>query len=496
MLSAVHAINRFAHYKPQAVALEGDHHVFSYASLRSEIETLSCRLGKLGLERLGILMDNSPAWIIADLAASSRNIVIVPLPDFFTDAQLEHVIREVALDGILTDRASRIAPLISGGKLRPLSRISGKDVWVVTLPKGSAPQFFQGTIKITFTSGTTGEPKGVCLSEEATNKVTDSLAQLITPTDNDKHLCLLPLSILLENIAGVYVALCRGVACSIPSLPNIGVLGASGLDSVRMVSAIAASGATSIITIPQMLQALVETAERGMSLPVLRFIAVGGAPVASDLLERAAALGLPVYEGYGLSECASVVAVNSPSASRRGSVGRPLPHVRVRFAADGEIVVSGNRFLGYLGDAEAVTPQSSFATGDVGFLDGDGYMFITGRKKNMFITSFGRNVSPEWVERELTVQSAIAQAVVFGEGRPWGTAVIVPQPAAAREDVDLAINAANSRLPDYARVGGWLYADEPFSVCNAQYTATGRPRRDEIWRRYASRIDEVYRAAV
>lgn len=494
MLSALRAVERFAKEKPKAVALEGDGFSYSYASLKTEIENLSRRFALLGVRRLGICMDNSPAWVIADLAASMQHVVVVPLPGFFTESQLDHVIREAGLDGIVTDRAGCIAPLFAVPKMRPLARISGKDVWMITLSNTKTPRYSPQTSKITFTSGTTGQPKGVCLSREAVDRVTDSLADLITPTAQDKHLCLLPLSILLENIAGVYVALLRGVPCMVPSLPSVGVVGASGLDPLKLVNAIEQSGATSIITIPQIAQALVEAAECGKRFAALRFIAVGGAPVAKDLLERAAALGLPVYEGYGLSECASVVAVNSPAAARRGSVGKPLPHVSVRFAADGEILVSGNKFLGYLGDDAAGGVPGHLATGDIGYLDRDGYLYITGRKKNMFITSFGRNVAPEWVERELTVQPSIAQAVVFGEARPWNTAVIVPRSAATLQEVELAVKSANARLPDYARIGSWFFADEPFSVGNAQYTATGRPRREEIWRQYGARIDDQYRA--
>ncbi len=494
MLLALRAVQRFAREKPKAVALEGGSHVYSYSSLLTEVENLARRFASIGVKRIGLLMDNSPAWVIADLAASLQHVVVVPLPEFFTDAQLDHVIREAALEGIVTDRAARVAPLIAAAKLRPLARISGRDVWMVTLAKVAAPGLDAQTAKVTFTSGTTGQPKGVCLSEEAINRVTDSLMRLMAPVEQDKHLCLLPLSILLENIAGVYVALCRGVPCVVRSLLEMGVIGASGVDSQRLVDAILDSGATSIITLPQMLQALVETAERGATLPPLRFIAVGGAPVAKDLLDRAAKLKLPVYEGYGLSECASVVAVNSPSAIRRGSVGKPLAHVGIRFGSDGEILISGNRFLGYLGDDAASGAQAFFASGDIGYLDRDGYLYITGRKKNMFITSFGRNVAPEWVERELIVHSAIAQAVVFGEGRPWNTAIVVPRATASREDVAAAIESANSHLPDYARVGAWVFADEPFSVANFEYTSTGRPRREAIWRRYAARVDDQYRA--
>ncbi len=119
-----------------------------------------------------------------------------------------------------------------------------------------------------------------------------------------------------------------------------------------VVGALQESEATTAILLPQLLQALVGAGEAGaVRFTRLRFLAVGGAPVAPRLLERARTLCLPVFEGYGLSECASVVALNGPGAERAGSVGRPLPHARVRIAADGEILVAGALFSGYLGDA-------------------------------------------------------------------------------------------------------------------------------------------------
>jgi long-subunit acyl-CoA synthetase (AMP-forming) len=224
--------------------------------------------------------------------------------------------------------------------------------------------------------------------------------------------------------------------------------------------------------------------------PALRFLAVGGASVSVALLERAARAGLPVYEGYGLSECTSVVAVNTATASRLGSVGRVLPHAQVRIADDGEIHVRGATLLGLAGSAPC--PQGWFATGDLGHLDRDRFLFVTGRKKNVFITSYGRNVSPEWVESELTSCGTIEQAWVHGEGRPWNCAVITPQSDATPEEIDAAVTAANGRLPEYARVEHWVRAREPFSAANGELTANGRPRRSVLLEHYRDLINELY----
>jgi long-subunit acyl-CoA synthetase (AMP-forming) len=211
--------------------------------------------------------------------------------------------------------------------------------------------------------------------------------------------------------------------------------------------------------------------------------------VSPALLARADRLGLPVYEGYGLTECASVVALNTPAARRTGSVGRPLPHADVTIDAHGEIHVAGAAVGGYVGGEQA---PRTVATGDLGYFDTDGFLYVSGRRKNMFITSFGRNVSPEWVETELCEERAIAQAAVFGDARPWNVAVIVPAPQAERSEVGAAIEAANRRLPDYARVGDWIVAARPFTAGTGELTPNGRNRRAAIWTRYRGELDALY----
>jgi long-subunit acyl-CoA synthetase (AMP-forming) len=259
-----------------------------------------------------------------------------------------------------------------------------------------------------------------------------------------------------------------------------------------MLGALIETRASTTILTPQLLHALVAAIEMGHPAPTtLRFIALGGAPVAARLLQRALALGMPVFEGYGLSECASVVSLNTEAAYCMGSVGKPLPHAQLRFADDGEILVSGATLLGYTGE-EPVAAGEFWHTGDIGHLDAQGFLHLTGRKKNIFITAFGRNVSPEWVERELTLHPAIAQAAVFGEARPWNVAVIVPRSVAAIPAIAQAIADTNRLLPDYAQIKHWLPASSPFSPQNGQMTPNGRLKRDAIWTHYQREIEAMY----
>lgn len=321
----------------------------------------------------------------------------------------------------------------------------------------------------------------------------ESLRVASVASSNDRHLCILPLATLLENIGGIYTPLLAGATICVPPLASIGVSGSSGLDTSRLIAALNRWQATSAIMVPQMLRALVAAGDAGVALPLkLRYLAVGGAPVALRLLHDAEVLGLPVYEGYGLSECASVVAVNRPRVRRIGSIGKPLPHVRVDFAADGEILIRGIAWRGYLGEQTSSRSDNTIATGDLGFLDEDGFLHITGRKKNIFITSFGRNIAPEWVEDELTSRHPILQAAIFGEARPFNTAVIVPHPTATSRSVEAALDGANEHLPDYARVRAWIPAREPFTLGNGMSTPNGRLRRSCIFNAYADQIDALY----
>jgi len=155
----------------------------------------------------------------------------------------------------------------------------------------------------------------------------------------------------------------------------------------------------------------------------------------------------------------------------------------------------GSLFSGYLGEPGADPgggPLEEWATGDLGYLDPDGYLYLTGRKRHVFITSFGRNVAPEWVECELQAQPAIAQSAVFGEARPFNVAVIVPRPGCTPAAVERAVTAANAGLPDYARVRRYLLAAQSFSITNGMLTGTGRVRREQVGQQYRQAFEALY----
>lgn len=465
--------------------LSGDAFAARAARLSSVLRAASPSIGVLGL-----LADNGLDWLVVDRAAAAARIPVVPLPPFFTPAQVAHALAASGADALITPDAAtgealgyhHAAPLAATALV--LHRRSIPD----------PPSLPPGTAKVTFTSGTTGAPKGVCLDDALQWRVAESIADALRDVPIERHLCLLPLPVLLENVAGVYAPLVRGATACVPPVRRGGLAGASGFDPVACFEAIAAFDAHSVILLPQMLLALTMAAEQGLAVPAsLRFAAVGGAKVAPSLVARARAAGLPAFEGYGLSECASVVALNVPRADEVGSVGRVLPHVRLEVDAAGEVVVRGASFLGYAGGParDAAVP---LGTGDLGRVDERGFLHIEGRRNDTLITSYGRNVAPAWPEAELAAEGAVGQAAVLGEARPVLCAVLVPR-AAGLSDATLAaaVAAANERLPDYARIGAWLRADEPFTSANGLATANGRVRRDAVLARYGGRLDSLYR---
>jgi long-subunit acyl-CoA synthetase (AMP-forming) len=218
--------------------------------------------------------------------------------------------------------------------------------------------------------------------------------------------------------------------------------------------------------------------------------------VSGELLGRAAAAGLPIFEGYGLSECASVVCLNTPDAAHRGSVGKPLPHSVVSVDENGEIHVAGAVMSGYVG-GQPHAPDAAIATGDLGEIDPDGFVYVRGRRKNLIINSYGRNLSPEWIESELAQESAIGQAVVFGEARERLVALIAPlHPGVSETVIAECVARANARLPAYARVARFLMLDERPSVANGLATGNGRPRRRQIQERFAPIIDRLQEESI
>ncbi|TDF82635.1 AMP-binding protein [Pseudomonas sp. H9] len=473
-------LRRHAEEKPHDLALWGDTLTLDYAALYGHVRQRQLRLREERVQVIALALDNGIEAVLWDLAALFEGLACVTLPPFFNPAQRAHCLHQSQAQRVIAD------PELDD-ELHDAGFEKRGEYWCRSY---SEPQRMPvGTAKLTFTSGTTGTPKGVCLSADSLLRVARELDQASKPARPQHHLALLPLAILLENL-GCYAALYAGATLSVPSQKALGILGASGVEASRLLGCLAQRAPHSLILVPQLLLMLVSAGEHNAFNPQsVRFAAVGGARVSRGLLHRAERIGLPVYEGYGLSECASVVCLNRPGTQRPGSVGRPLPHVQVRLAADGEVLVKGAQLLGYLGEPAYVGEW--WPTGDLGEIDQDGFLYLNGRKKHQFVTSYGRNVNPEWIEAELTQRQPIAQAFVYGEAMPYNHALLWPHhPECSNEQLATAVAQANQTLPDYARVQRWTRLSQPFTSANGLLTANGRPRREAIVAQYHRLLTE------
>ncbi|WP_428419683.1 AMP-binding protein [Methylibium sp.] len=437
-----------------------------------------------GVRVLATLLDNGAPWLIADAAAARAGVVHVPLPGFFTPQQVQHALGAAGVDTLWTVPAAAAGFAGSRPETLPLGD-TAEAIASLRLPALPVP-LPAGTTKITFTSGTTGTPKGVCLGQDAMQRVARAIGDATAGLQITRHLSALPFAVLLENIAGVLAPRLRGATCIALPLAAVGLQGSSRFDPALLQAAVEAHQPHSLILLPQMLRAWAMwlRAANRRAPTSLRLVAVGGAAVGASLLQSARAVDIPAFEGYGLSEGASVQTLNLPGADRPGSAGRPLPHARVRIAADGEIEVAGSLFLGYLGSS--TPPPAWWPSGDLGEIDADGFLHVRGRKKQVLVTAYGRNVSPEWVETALQGAGVgglppIGQAVVFGDGQPALSAVLWPLRADLPDTVlQAAVDAANAALPDYAQVRRWVRARAAFDAGTGLATANGRPQRAAI----------------
>lgn len=467
---------------PQQPVLKGADGTWTAAAACEALHVLRQRLD--GARVVAVLADNGPPWALAELACADAGCVHLPLPAFFTTDQLRHALDTAGTDTVLTDQPERIEALglgfLRNGEWRGLHWL-GRDVVPPALPIG--------TRKVSFTSGSTGAPKGVCLSADGLRETASGVLARLYDLPLERHLAVLPLALLLENVAGLHAPLLRGIPVHLPPLAAIGWRGGAGFDPAALDRSVREADASSLILVPELLKAwstwLAATGQQAPSS--LRFVAVGGARVAPELIGQARALGIPVYQGYGLTEAGSVVCLNRPGDDGDGC-GAPLGHVSLR-CADGEVRVRTHAFLGYVNSPR--TARQEFSTGDLGHLDVRGHLHLDGRRSNLLVTSYGRNISPEWIESALLADPRLLQAVVVGDARPALAALLVPAPGVDSAALDALVAHINVGLPDYARIRHWAVVP-PFTAANGLATGNGRPRRARIAAAHASLLATLY----
>lgn len=468
--------------------LHGSRLSLSLRDACSYAEKLAGILTELEISTLALYAENSPEWLVVDLACQIADVCLIPIPTFFSRQQIQHCLDQAACFHLLTDQPQTLADRISQIEYMETETITSFSL-LYRRATDEAANMPQGTGKITFTSGSTGEPKGVCLSHTSQAQVAQSLGQMVN-MPNTRHLCLLPLSTLLENVAGAYTAMLGNSDLYLPDSHELGFSG-THLNMEKLLNSIEHYQPNTLILVPELLKTLISACSNGWQPPSsLQFIAVGGGKVAAESIYQARAFGLPVYEGYGLSECCSVVSLNTPAHDQPGSAGCLLPHL-TSTVIDDELCIAGNPFLGYLNEPASWHPQQ-VCTGDLGRLDNNHYLHIHGRSKNLLISSFGRNISPEWVESTLMMHSPLQQAVVVGDKQPFCSALIFADSHISDADIQQMINHSNEQLPAYAQLKRWRRLPEKMTFSKGLWTANGRPKRQAINQHYQHIIEQIY----
>jgi long-chain acyl-CoA synthetase len=459
---------------------------------------------------------------------------------------LEHVI---LFDGTAEDAIT----------LAELRRLSA-DVPVAAVRDSMARTAPEDLATIVYTSGTTGGPKGCMLSHASLLATTQMYADQLQLDATHSVYQFLPLAHVLARVAQAVVIRVGARACfwggdpariidelsdfaptHFPAVPRIyekvhgTVLGriadgpsyrrrlfgwalASGMHAraqLRRGQPLSVRGKLEY----RLADRLVLAKVRAVFGPRVQLGLVGAAPVAHELLEFFDACGVLVLEGYGLSETCAAGTLNTPGAVRFGRVGRALPGTEVALAADAEILIRGpHLFHGYYNDpaatAEAVTPDGWLRTGDLGEIDDDGFVAITGRKKDLIITSSGKNITPVNIESELRETRYITEAVVFGDNRPYLVAMLtldrdealkladrlgIPgDPATIAHDPGVAaeirreVDTVNAKLARIEQVKRFAVLDHDLSQANGELTPTLKVKRALVYDRYAEVFAGLY----
>ena len=443
MAKVIEALVRLAQTYPMRVAFEDDQGSISYGGLAARVAGAFAEL-KNGQGPIGLMAENSIDWVVADLAITATGRRFIPLPPFFSDEQLAHIVSDGDLHEILSDDHN-IARARAFAKVESVPRSLAPAERLLDAMPGN---------RVIYTSGSTGKPKGVQLGDGQIDFISQALAEAISATQADRYLSLLPFPLLLEELCGIHVPILVGGSSAIRRTV-VAACAAGDLDAIRLAYEEVQPSVS--VLVPELLRAWVGALLLGghKAPESLRVIAVGGAPVPPQVLEAAKSVGIPCLEGYGLSECGSVVAVNRPGDAVAGSVGKPLPGIQVEIV-DGEIVVDAPSVMdGYLGQP---AQHGRWRTGDLGHFDGNGNLVVEGRKDAMLVTGFGRNVQPEWIEASFQGDARIARAVLAGHGQAFPTLILVPGPfagdffeAATPTDIFDMLDDICATAPVYAR---------------------------------------------
>jgi len=418
---------------------------------------------------------------------------------------------------------------------------------------------------IVYTSGTTGLPKGVMLLHRNLFSVLDSLSTLTDFNENDIALSFLPLAHVYERVGGQFLTIFLGIpfayAESMEQVANnlqevkptvlnavprfyekvyarvwgqIRQMPPAQQGFVRWAISLgkrackqkmaAPGGDTSLLD--QLYRAELRIADRLVFRKIrerfggrLRMMTSGAAPLANDVHLFFEALGMPIVEGYGLTETSAPLSCNTPKDNKFKTVGKPLPGVEVKLAPDGELLVRGsNVFAGYYKNEEATKQAFEdgwFKTGDIAKIDDDGYIYITDRKKDIIITAGGKHVAPQFIENLFKDETLITHVLAYGDRRKYITALITLNPEAlesfakeksiktkdgvaltqdptVRKEIDRLVHEKNQNLARFQRIKKFVILDTEFSIESNELTPTLKVKRKVVTEKYQKLLDEMY----
>jgi long-chain acyl-CoA synthetase len=551
--------------------------VYTVKEFERATRECAARLAAAGLEagdRLALFAENRPEWHVVDFACHLLGAVSVPLYATLLSDDVQYIVRDSGAKMLLVSGKDRARTALGAMRSLPEVRVVGIDAGLaeglsclddLPLPskrkRKEAPLLGPGDLaSIIYTSGTTGEPKGVMLSHSNFVSQLQAVKDAYPISEHDISMSFLPLSHVFERTVD-YVFFYFGVQInyveSIERVPvqlteirptiMVSVPRLYERSYIRIISKIRAeSGAKRRLfewglrvgrrvreaewrggRAARLTRGQYTLAKARIFSKVterlggrLRFSISGGAPLAREVAEFFDIIGLPILQGYGLTETSPVVAANRLDANRIGSVGQVLSGVEVRIADDGEILVRGpNTMVGYWNKPEATAEVTDaegwFHTGDVGYLDNAGFLYITDRKKDIIVTSGGKNVAPQPIEGRLGATPYITQAVVIGDRYPYLTALIVPnfenlqahfeakgvrvpekEAMAGHADthalIGEAVKAVNADLAAHERIRQFSLLNRDFSLEDGELTPTMKVRRKIVNERYRETIDGMY----
>jgi long-chain acyl-CoA synthetase len=551
-LSAMHrrTVDRLGPRSAMAFKHAGLYRLITWLDYRQRADEVASGIIELGIvpgDRVGIISENRPEWLFSDIGMLAAGVVTVPMHAPLSPKQVEYELHHSDSRGVFVSnqaQANKVLEILDGvPNLEFLISFDHVDTGgrIRTIPFRSLCQngFRTGQAgkrqvierelatktddlaTIIYTSGTTGMPKGVMLSHGNLLYNTQCVYNVSSIQGYDHFLSWLPFSHIYARVIDHFLGIMAGaiiyLAESIETLPrNLVETQPTAMSAVpRFYEKIWAM----LEVLPEDLRNQKLRQLFGMRIDRL---SAGGAPLPKHICEGFLKAGLTIYEGYGMTESGCALTSNRPGENKPGTVGRPIPGMEVKIAPDGEIITRGPHVMkGYWKNPEATAETITdgwLHTGDVGEFDDEGFLKITDRKKDIFVTSGGKNISPAELERALTEDVYIEQAVVFGDGRNFITAMIVPNVQHLSPKVKelgatmqstgeflsdpkvvafLAerVAAAMGAFSKPERVKKFLVRLQPFTVDSDELTVSLKVRRRFVMNKYKAEFEALYQGA-